>query len=123
MNRQLAFDTAYRGVVAQGGPSVSLRGCAYRGYDGRKCGVGHLISDGAYHRNLEGQQATWPSVQQAISAEFGRPYTDSLFLRALQSAHDDARHLTESKDDAAFLTLFTSKMCELADKFNLEKPQ
>ena len=53
MTKQETFDIAVRGVILQGGPSVrnteSGRRCVYRGPNGRKCGVGHLISDEYYN--------------------------------------------------------------------------
>lgn len=90
---QQVFDDAYRGLAAQGfAQSVGEGGsCAYRGAKGRRCAIGHCISDAEYT----------PAIENASVATRGDRYTeavelfDRLFaglsidtLRTLQGVHD-----------------------------------
>lgn len=55
LTRQEIFDTAYRGLEAQGfKQSLNGSGCSYRGDDGRKCAIGHIIPDERYNSDMEG---------------------------------------------------------------------
>lgn len=97
---QAAFDVAYRGLRAQGFERA-LRAdgtlCAYRGIDGKKCAVGHLIPDEHYHIYLEGAEVSglggeskglWP--EHLISA-----------LQDLQSVHDSGLSPSRMKQNFA----------------------
>ena len=61
MNRQEMFDAAVKGLASQEfarsehprSKYPTLVGCAYRGFEGRKCAVGWLISDDKYYPELE----------------------------------------------------------------------
>ena len=67
MTNQELFDKAVTGVLAQGGPSGHrdddlMYWCEYRSFGGRKCLVGHLISDDNYHMSMENYLTTSGSV-------------------------------------------------------------
>lgn len=54
VNNQEAFDKAYAGLSAQGFAQSSLGDrCKYRGPDGRRCAVGHLIPDDEYREEFD----------------------------------------------------------------------
>lgn len=114
-NHQLALDTAVRGIIAQGKLAKGCSGtCYYRGNDGAKCGVGHLIPDDRYRDNIEGLGVTSLSpdeLRAVIDPTLGEP--DENFLHRLQQAHDDASDVAEFIEGAAFL----------ARHYNLEMPQ
>lgn len=91
------FDKAYLGLASQNfkrsriDSSITVfAGCRYRGPDGFKCAVGHLISDEYYLASLEGRNADDPAVVQALrgSGAFSDAMFESGFLTELQGAHD-----------------------------------
>jgi hypothetical protein len=89
MNKQEAFDTACRGIIAQGKKSADETGsCLYRSKDGCKCAIGHLIPDEEYEPRMENKMIisyfTWiKSLNEIRKSENGE-----LFLHELQRAHD-----------------------------------
>ncbi len=115
--RQRLFNTALEGVVRQGGLSLraylSFDGntqnirCAYRGLDGRKCAVGHLIPDHLYRPYIEG---TFPKNLE----KYGLHEEDRNFLRQLQCAHD------ASLDSSNHLMRFRDHMLHVACSYGLE---
>lgn len=100
MNLQKMFDTVAIALRRQGGPSVELGRCKYRGQSGLKCAIGHLMPDAIYHKDMEGVDIL--ALEQAkgriglrASAFFqflGVSRLDFphvlLFLNRLQVAHD-----------------------------------
>ncbi len=102
MTLQEIFDKAYLGLASQNfkrsridssevfpGDTV-FAGCRYRGPDGLKCAVGHLISDECYLASFEGRNADDLAIVQALrgSGAFSDAMFESGFLTELQSAHD-----------------------------------
>ena len=85
--RQDLFNTAYAGLKAQGfKQSLGSRGhCQYRGEDGCKCAVGHLIPDERYNPSFEGNGVTYTPISSAAGVE---EVGGILFLREMQVAHD-----------------------------------
>lgn len=64
--------------------------CMYRGPDGTKCGIGHLISDRCYNPLLEGTSARNTLIRDALQCS-GLPTLeehDAIFLLKLQQVHD-----------------------------------
>lgn len=95
--KQSLFDQAYRGLAAQGWKkSLDVDGgCVYRGLEGRRCAVGHCISDEEYTIQME--------EIGGIAAVTRRGYLKrlvpfSLFLEALQVAHDRAYEGDEMRE-------------------------
>ena len=90
LTQQEIFNKAYAGLKAQGfnravrdtGP---LAICQYRGEDGLKCAIGHLIPDEKYEEGLEGLCASVPEVRDAS----GTSGVDWNFLDDLQVCHDE----------------------------------
>lgn len=87
MTKQELFDKAVKGLKEQGFIQ-SMRGkqCAYRGYAGRKCLIGHLITDEEYHPAMETKNAFFICERYPRLAHL-KPH--SYFLKSLQEVHDN----------------------------------
>lgn len=113
MNKQEAFDLAWKTVIAQGKPSrneeTSL--CQIRGDDGAKCALGALISDEDYPLYFEG----WTAKRVAK-----RFRLDHVFLSNLQDAHDNASAFREMED---FVYGFKWRMKKVAETYGLVVPE
>ena len=122
LNRQKVFDTAFIGAKEQGfghslGPANDGT-CAYRGKNGRKCLIGHLIPDDRYTMNLESDgpidlavKGIFGTGYGEVSAEPKEKEEDAGFLRALQMVHDYSTF--DMKKD----------LKEFAEKWNLTIPE
>lgn len=109
MTRQEMFDTAVRGVISQGAPSVDrFGGCLYRGPNGLRCAAGWLIPDDKYSPELESKTV------DALEGIF--PELQLEFLGALQCAHDYSS-LDPSTDD--FVANFKRRAKSVARDFRL----
>lgn len=72
-------------VIAQGKRSVDVNGaCMYRGPDGLKCIVGHMISDEDYSPKLENRSACSVDISNLVQGHEGYD------LLELQHCHDGA---------------------------------
>ena len=87
MKLQTWFDTAARGLLAQGQRSRKLGFCAYRGDDGKKCAIGFLIPDDRYEvgMELDGSVRINERVRRVLDITSER---ESAFLNHLQVIHD-----------------------------------
>lgn len=103
---------AIRAVVRQGRKSIRGGSCRYRGPDGLKCAVGHLIKDEYYSEEMEGKSIHVPMVRDAVANSLGIPLESVDFgkLILIQRAHD------ASQEDA-FLSDFEQI---LTDHFSLD---
>ncbi len=83
---------AVKSVIAQGEQSnlPNSDSCAYRGENGKKCAVGHLISDAAYSAHLENKTINNEQVRKAISLSQEYPLSEgeANILAQIQCAHD-----------------------------------
>lgn len=97
MTNQEAFNIAVKGLAAQDWqPSVLHTKCLYRGPDGRKCAVGHLIPDDQYQAYFDTQEASYDYFLRNIVVNLPALRGVTLdFLRDLQNAHDSASTATE----------------------------
>lgn len=123
MTRQEMFTTAYLGVIAQGGPSTSpdFQGCAYRGANGRKCGVGQIMTDEEYNPGMEIKNVA-TLVEEESQLSFTVPtwlVEEKEFLQDLQLAHDNA---SEDADGEEFIAYFRNNMRNLASDYDLTVP-
>ncbi len=114
-----AMHRAAAAVILQGSRSVDKHGeCVYRGTEGRKCAVGHMIADEHYYADLEGRPSHNSEVRAAASASLGvgvLSLQQINELQFLQEWHDDVgdgegirssvRHTTESFADWKLRTL------------------
>jgi hypothetical protein len=100
MNRQIAFDIAVSGIIAQGGRSDSDGGtCAFRGERGRKCAIGFLIKDEDYRPEFETFGLTNVITATNIRLDLG-------FMLAMQELHDAAVTKTYLADPVACNRLY-----------------
>lgn len=94
MSKELAqrlYDMSVEGVIRQGRRSHSpqKRACMYRGPDGLKCAVGHVIPDEYYNSLFEGCKFSGTRVQTVLVQIYGKGMYDvSGMLSRLQTAHD-----------------------------------
>lgn len=104
------FDAAYKGLASQGfkqSKSPNAGGCAYRGEDGLRCAVGHLIADENYNEGLEGLSANDGSV--LLAARLSN--CDAELLDDMQGAHDgqDKFHVVTPDEMKSRLALVAAK--------------
>lgn len=121
MTPQEMFDKAYLGVIAQGERSEKYNGyCAYRGQNGSKCGIGHLIPDDlakAWDRRSHSAIAKIKSTKAHPIPDFIK---NNLALAcAMQAAHDDS----PSYDNGGFIREFKCRMEQVAKDYKLTIPQ
>lgn len=118
MTPQEMFDKAYLGVIAQGRKSEKPNGgCAYRGAQGSKCGIGHLIPDDLAHA---WDDRTNSSIAHIRSTK-AYPIPDFIVTnRSLACALQDAHDCCENID---FINEFKYRMSKVAADFKLTIPQ
>lgn len=93
MNNQEAFDKAVSGVLKQASKSFDFdHGCRYRGPNGLKCAVGHLIPDEIYKPEMEIGIASLYQENLEITMLFKD--VSLPMLRALQRAHDNSSEIS-----------------------------
>lgn len=107
---------AYLGLQAQGwakSTDYDDRSCRYRGFEGRKCAVGHLIPNELYSDDFEGigvpiwedQDGLFGDALRTVLAKIGIAPHDFDFVQRMQSRHDDATNspvlLREAFEDFA----------------------
>jgi hypothetical protein len=81
MTAQEIFDSVVNHLLTQNAQSQNSRGsCRYRGPNGTKCAVGHLIPDEVYHPDMEGRLVG--------AFDFGISPEHYNLLRGLQGVHD-----------------------------------
>ncbi len=130
MTRQEMFNKAYIGVILQGGPSVTSDAdgslsCAYLDGDtGRKCGVGHLLTDeeladvGSLKGSVFCLREEWYQIStKPIPAWLNTSHMS--FLSNLQDAHDEAYY----RDGADYITHFLKEMDKVAKDYELTVPK
>lgn len=107
---QELFDRVVTALILQGRPALNDGACAYRGEDGSKCAVGHLISDEVYRsyevaldpdmnrleEKLVGHELVQAALAQSLGAKLDQRAVD--MLSWLQVAHDDSMHGGQASD-------------------------
>lgn len=90
------YEQGTASIRSQGSPS-----CAYRGYNGSKCVVGHLINDDYYRDELEGESVEDIGVLDAVENSMGMVLNDEQVkvLGLLQAAHDIANRLGDFRQN------------------------
>ncbi len=122
MTLQEIFDKTTNAIIAQGGPSLTRkveRGCAYRGVNGRKCAIGHLIPDELYDKDIEGGgfQALLDEHPE-LATHFKTISTDKKaprLLESLQYAHDAA--VVDSSE--YYFDSYKREIVAVAERFGL----
>lgn len=122
MTPQEIFDKAYIGVVTQGQPSVKVgKGCVYRGENGNKCAIGHLIDDATAKRWDKYEMSGIGSV--SIRAKIKPDWLDAniKLLENIQAAHDNT-YLQEWQE-TDFVEDYKKQMGYIARENNLTIPE
>lgn len=122
MEPQEIFNQAYVAVMHQGCKSLNYnRGCQYRGPDGLKCAIGHLIDDAtakAWDRRSANDIA---SIARARNVKYKVPdwiLKNFTLVADIQAAHDRV----EPNFGLAFITAFKGRMERVAQDHNLTVP-
>lgn len=126
---QALYDFIVIEVREQGRPSMTPSGrhCAYRGTDGAKCAVGHLIASSEYREVIEGNhvfnEVVWeavsknPLVKAAIEAN--GEYDVKELLSNMQQAHDDAAD-DDRRGWVPFVGGFLDRVADVGEMWNLD---
>lgn len=113
MTNQEAFNKAVRGLAAQGFQRAMQCAytCAYRDGEGRRCAVGHLLSD--EELAVEGNSQPVYELQTPFEEGGSLNGLDSMVLENLQGAHDTSTTPIDMK----------SRLVEFAIRYELELPR
>ena len=117
---QVIFDKACASVIAQGCQSTmpgDTTTCAYRGKNGVKCAVGHLLTDDQIAMYGVKEKDTPEKFASALLRELvpGIQTGDAVqFLSDLQDAHDNSHD-----DTTSFVVDFKYRANLIAQKWNL----
>lgn len=119
---QETFDKIAIALIEQGQQSKSeYLSCAYRGIDGCKCAIGHLIPDEEYNNLIEGKNVRFLRYDFPIAAL--KPFffaEGERFLNRLQSAHDHANCSKTGGRDEVFITSIKDRLRQVASTFDLD---
>jgi hypothetical protein len=111
-----AIKKAIISVLDQGCVSVSVDGsvanCVYRGPEGVKCAVGHIIDDEYYQPEMEGLNASFERVTKAVGKSIGLELDTNQkdILSVLQLCHDDCKDVEDLDFRTAFITKIETKV-------------
>lgn len=130
MTAQEVFDTAVRGVLSQGMPSIrpgdAEPRCAFRGADGTKCANGWLIPDEFWEdsfNDLAIDEVAMALRERGLDlTQHLRPKTfnEDRLLYRLQRAHDAAAFAGGTiRTDSAFIEAFKAFAGDVATDFEL----
>lgn len=120
-NKQQIFDFVFEKINEQGRTSSNEDGgCEYRGSDGRKCAIGHLMRDDEYHDYYEGIGICYDNFQNPVARWAGDKGFDLEFLSSLQDAHDSIIIRDHGRRD---MEQWKTKMTSVALKYGLEAPK
>lgn len=97
MDKQEIFNKAFLGLKAQGfNQSITdTKKCLYRGPDGMKCAIGHIIPDELYKKNWDVKSKTVDFLPNTLWKKLGIDWLSNnmyQFLMALQRIHDNCRN-------------------------------
>lgn len=109
-SKQETFDTVVGALIKQGRPSVGEGKCKYRGPNGDKCAVGHLIPDSKYRETMEGRAINDMAVFYVVQ---GLGHNVAL-VESLQMAHDDYSSMPN------FMSNFIAMAKEISRDYRLE---
>lgn len=122
VSEQDAFNKAFIGIVKQGCPSIDgYEGCAYRGDNDTKCGIGFLIDDEDYEaamHDIEGNTIASLLDDGWVEAD----HLGEAFLTNLQKRHDHSIRISKGTDQP-YMEVFVEQMTEFARSYKLEVPQ
>lgn len=114
-----AMQKAYEDLLKQGCCSFKEtryggRTCLYRGKEGVKCAIGHMISDEYYHVHLEEDGVSNSRVLEAVTKSLGLKkisFSEQRLLSLFQGCHDEIAWKQEKeKDKRSFKTLLNEQI-------------
>ncbi|AAM28362.1 hypothetical protein [Vibrio phage VpV262] len=131
MELQTIFNMVLQHLARQDhGASDFEHGCAYRAEGGRKCAVGYLLSESAYHDDVEGEVIGDEHINAAVEESIGElPYGGYNVLSRLQTLHDGDYDMVCSGEEVSGMSKerrvlrMVSAVEELADAFDLIVPR
>lgn len=125
---QKLFDRAVGGILKQGKASIIIDDndrphCMYRGDNGTKCAIGHLIPDSKYDEKMENLGFEQLLNRDVFPYKYGRKYQN--FLADLQTLHDNnswdiVKVQNVKKKDKQFISDFKIDAKLFAKAHNLE---
>lgn len=121
MNNQEIFNIAVRGIRKQGKPSMDSGTCCYRTSDGLMCALGQvLVPLGCYDPAMENSIPSMSSAKElwVQLRKAGIEEHQAMFLRSLQSAHDDPVGEPEYVNE--FMSIFLYKAKQVAIAYYLD---
>lgn len=120
MNQQEIFDKVATHLLTQNARSLSQKGdCVYRGDKGLMCAVGCLITDEAYHSDLENLPVTSSEVVYALeNSNITVDDVVELLLAYLQRLHDG--RTMDWACQAYKVSEWDAGLKKIAEIFNLE---
>lgn len=123
-SKQDLFDFVLGKMREQGGASYQNEMSRYRCPSGRKCPIGHLISDDLYRSVIEGSSVETLAYNDpeilcgTMSRTLVRRNTE--ILDDLQQAHDFYASYAETAGDAYFMRKYEERMENIADTYRLK---
>ncbi len=105
LTKQQAFDLSVNGIRAQGyrrSVAADSPSCMYRGPDGLKCTVGHMIPDELYAPALENSSAYMFNGQNQYAAGPVLPITSLLSGKGVIDVATDLQQLHDAMDAQYF---------------------
>lgn len=120
---QEVFDKVKAALLAQGCRSMIGGYCRFRGDGGRKCAIGHLMTDEQMERHRVDESSNIREFPVALVKEImpDVPPDDVIqFFHALQLAHDRSRPGPERNDFVDFETDFRNRMNHIAGSWKLK---
>jgi len=133
LNPQSIFNYAYKFIVEQGQPSVTINkftscvsGCRYLGDSGLKCAASCLFTDEERQYVLdEGMNSGSVHNLRSRSLFPERLYPFFQIINSIQSAHDDAALRKQGEEwstNGDFVAAFKVNMARVAEDYKLELP-
>ncbi len=125
MNRQEIFNQAYLGLKSQGFQKSMNTGvdgigisCAYRGENGLKCAVGHLLQDEEYDSLYEGTSVDGLCRGTFVNEEFSEELNNKrkAFINRINLSDDES-----ADGDAAFLDFLQSAHDNSVDSVDMQE--
>ena len=120
VNEQELFDHCVGSVIAQGEPSIDIRGkCVYRQFrDGKRlcCVAGFAIDSDEYHEGLEDKNLGYGEDAPHAHAEYNN------LMHAMQRAHDGSYDSLkyDNYSHESWLALFIERVKKVARDYSLK---
>jgi hypothetical protein len=118
--KQEIFDFIVGKLIEQGSPSIDKGiSCLYRGPNGLKCAIGHIMPDESHSLGLEGKSVD--GVANHLKLIIREDVHKQLrgFLSELQCIHDSCSNHQQTINGCKWSKLFFGRLVGLAKKYDL----